>query len=326
MPQKNRSDALTPDMFDAIARNTFGTSARITKIEKMRAGNDNQPYKITLSGHDQAYVFRFRMWRQDNYRKESDNYRRIHALTGIKVPVIYCIDRREKIAPTAYMVMDFLEGLEVDECRKTEADEEQVQEQSGRFMALIHQDKVTAEDPDFDVDLIKARLGFIEQAVKSGYIDIDRAILEKCEQAVLTEPLLRSDTQSFCINDTHLYFKRTDNGLELSFILDPEWAHYGTVQLDLWPKMAVEPRAWHRSQAVGFLSPAEALAMPFFRGYEQVASLDYERLNHVAPYYQLSIWGTIFHNHERDPDQSRQVAAIHSEEISILAGIVSSRA
>jgi aminoglycoside phosphotransferase (APT) family kinase protein len=115
MSQTDRTDALTPDMFSAVARNVFGSTTQVSSVEKLKHGVDNQPYKITLHGHDRIYVFRFRRWRQDNYQHEIQNYERIHKLTGIDVPTVHCLDQSEKIVPTAYMVMDYMEGVEAGE-------------------------------------------------------------------------------------------------------------------------------------------------------------------------------------------------------------------
>lgn len=93
MSQTDRTDALTPDMFSAVARNVFGSTTQVSSVEKLKHGVDNQPYKITLHGHDRIYVFRFRRWRQDNYQHEIQNYERIHKLTGIDVPTVHCLDQ-----------------------------------------------------------------------------------------------------------------------------------------------------------------------------------------------------------------------------------------
>lgn len=325
MHQENLSNDLTSEIFKAIAQNTFGATTQVTKVEKLNAGNDNQPYKVSLLNHSQNYVFRFCMREQDNYQHEAENYERIRRSTGISIPIIYCIDRSKKIAPTAYMVLDFLDGFEIDESVLTDVDKSDINKQIGRFTALVHQDKREAEDPASDLTIIKIRLDFIERAIEAGYIDLDIEILNKCKEVVQSEKWLISNSQSFCLNDTHLYFTKLNDGLKLSFILDPEWAHYGTVQLDLWHRMAAEKRNWDKPQNVRFLSPTEASNASFFRGYEQVASLDYERLYHTAPYYQLSIWGTVFDNLEKMPDHSRRTGIIHGEEIRVLADLISNR-
>lgn len=65
----------------------------------------------------QALVFRPWLWfrfnrgvREDVYEAEAVNYERVAGATGVKVPEVVAIDRSRSLAPTSYLVLEFLTG------------------------------------------------------------------------------------------------------------------------------------------------------------------------------------------------------------------------
>ena len=144
----------------------------------------------------------------------------------------------------------------------------------------MHEDRRHADDETADLQLIDVRYGFLAAAVEAGHLDLDLKLLEDCRQQALSERFLRASEQVFCLNDTELLFRHTEGHWHLTSILDPEWAHYSTSQQDTWQKMMRNPWNWNRPQTVDFLKPGEAATTPFFRGYEQIGSIDYQRLRH----------------------------------------------
>ena len=110
------------DVISTIARQVFGPQASVEAVVEIRQTsehgipkivgcNANLSYVVRMAGDPQRYVFRFsRGYREDKFEKESRNYALIAEKTDIPTPRVYAVDRTARIAPTPYMVLDWMPG------------------------------------------------------------------------------------------------------------------------------------------------------------------------------------------------------------------------
>ena len=284
-----------------VARHVFGARTRVLASRLLGAGSGNVAYRVALSGQDLPLVFRFnRGLRRDDFEDEAANYRLVAAATGIRVPQIVAIDRSRTVAPTSYMVLEYLEGDDwAALCRPGNADTSAAEKRAirgevGRFYARLH---ALTRPATADESLASLLLGLAQfpVAVQAGYLTVDLEQVAACERVVRGDAAMRSATLSLCLAGGQLYFERRGGAYRLGFVLDLEWAGFDNRLVDLSRHVgswALDEPIWALDAPVE-VAPADLRGDPFFTAYAERAPVDYEGLCRLALYTHLSTWGLV---------------------------------
>ena len=302
---------------------------------KIAGCNKNVPYIVTLRNRprrdpSRRYLLRFnRGFRQDRYDHEAATYRLIAENTDIPTPRIYAIDRTQSVAPTNYMIMDYIIG---DEGRflahpdnpTTDTDEKaEIERQMGYYTAQMHRITRPAKAPTAGVDRLLYRLEQLQHVTQDGQWGLDLAAIEACRRAVREEPYLQLEEECLLVADAELHFGRADGGWRITFICDTEWVDYGDPYSDLCAVLSGEPM-WAWEEPLFLENPEELRERPFFQGYEELRPVDYYRLAAITIYYQLALWGSIADQLYRP--EKREYMLAHEPLVASLLEIVASRA
>lgn len=298
-------DTIDVAVLREIARQVFGTDTRVLDFRLLGAGSGNLAYLVALSGPHRPYVFRFGQGlREDMYEAEATNYGVVASATGVRVPEIVAIDRSRSVAPTSFMVLEYLAGDEWTAlCRPghtgtTSAEKRQIRAAVGRFYADLH--AVTRPATTADESLRPVLLGLAQfaVAVRDGYLPadaIDLDLVAECERVVRADAGVRTAMLSMCLSDGEIHVERHDGGYRVGFVLDLEWAGFGNRLLDISGQLL--PGVGLVTLDAPVAVPPDRLRRdPFFQAYEArqtSGSLDYAALGRLALYNQLSTWGLV---------------------------------
>ena len=294
-----------------IARQVFGASTRVASsaliapvsehgIWKIAGCNANLSYVVAVQDHPQKYVFRFnRGFKEDLYDKEARNYRTVAEETDIPTPRIYGIDRSQEIVPTSYMVMDYVAGDEgsflshPDNPDTDQEEKEEIQRQMGYYCAQMHNITSKAEEAEAGVRMLMYRIEQLQHVVEDGQYDVDLAKIDLCRRAVAEERHLLLETTSLCLGDSELHFCKVNRRWRISFICDMEWVDFGDPYSDLVLALGGRMGLFGLEVPLGVKDVGQVSGRPFFRGYEELRRIDYERLDRVAIYAQLAVWCSV---------------------------------
>jgi len=321
-------DAIPSSCIEAIARDLFGSDARVTAVDEIRPTmehgiarisgcNANLSYIVAVGGHPRRYVFRFsRGYRDCLFDKEASRYETVAERTGIPVPHIWTIDHSRRLAPTDYMVMAYMRGdhaffLTHPRNPTTGAEEKrEIQRQTGHYYAQVHDIERPAEDPDTLRTRLLYRLEQLQHVVADGQLRVDQAEIQRCRDVVAGDGHLEQKSQSLCVGDAELHFSREAGSWQVAFICDMEWVDYGEPYLDL-VALYLAPTYLYELDHPIVLPSGEALrSRPSLDGYERLRPIDYDRLGHLALYGQLdamcSIVGHIYRPDKRNYLMSKE--------------------
>jgi hypothetical protein len=258
-------------------------------------GTRHVPFAVRLDRRPGEVVVRFaRPGVQNVFRTEIENYVLIRDLCDVQVPVIHAIDSTCRIAPTAYMVMQYMGGkpfawwTDPLNPESTSAQKAAFGREFGRIFARAHAWRRNARDPEAFRRLQLALFGALEQAVRDRELSADRSTLARAREVFETHPGLREPTDVFCLLDIECYAFCPDLSTHRPYVLDVEWARFSGRARDLFGK-AVETNVWQLEEPME-IRPEKARSQPFFQGYCEVHTVDFDALADIAPLLQLSMW------------------------------------
>ena len=322
-------------IIEDICRNIFGNTAHVASVQKLgsqrqygilkrAAGTRNTVYRVRLLGENREYVFRFhRGGDEDRYRQESENLALVAAAGGVRVPDIYHIDRTRTMAPTPYMVMEFLPGerweylTHLDNPQTSQLEKKTIQRETGRLYARVHSRRRPAGAAPAEAQALLGMLERLEAAVRLGHIDLDLAKLSRCRRAVEQERWFLPDAQdgmvSLCLVDSEIFFtrpallgegERRVSAWNLSFLCDAEWVDFRDRCGDLVPLLCAPSPLWELDRPlICASSPGVVAGLPFFQGYAEVLPVDAEKLAALCLYYQLRFWGNVLFAAQDSPQK-----------------------
>lgn len=250
------------------------------------------------------------------------------AATGARVPTVCHIDRIGTLAPTAYMVMDFLPGERWEYLahpgnpQTGPGEKKAIQREVGGLYARAHSRVYPARSASTETQALFWMLERLETAARRGQIDLDVAKLSRCRRVVEHERWLLPDSQdardgvvSLCLVDSEAFFTRllppasSGDGCawSLSFICDAEWVEFHDRYSDLMPLLCAPAASFREmdrpllecttaaaaAAAAGHDSGSSIAALPFFQGYSELRPLDIEKLSALPLYYHLGYWGNL---------------------------------
>lgn len=328
------------ETIEEIARDTFGADVRVERVRRLGVLKEhgitrralstrNLVYAVEAAGAPGRLVFRFhRGAGESHYEKEVAHYHRVHEATGVRTPRIFRVDTSGELAPTPYMVMEYLEGeswhfLAHPENPDTSPGEKaEVLREVGRFVARVHRVRRPVERTDQEVRTVLYILDRLESAVRKGRLEVDPERIEACRRTVRQDPCFRTDVLSLCLADTEIFFAREGGEWRLAFVLDVEWMEYRDRYSDLVPFLVDTAALWEVKRPLD-VDPEEAARRPFFRGYEEVLPVDYRKLVDLLPYHQLGIW--CYLAYEESPPEKQEWVRGHEPLIVELVDLVADR-
>ena len=124
-------------------------------------------------------------------------------------------------------------------------------------------------------------------------VQIDLEKIDLCRRAVAKERHLLLETASLCLADSELHFVKVNGKWQVSFICDMEWVDYGDPYSDLVIALGGRMGLLDLDYPLGVDNVSEVSGHLYFRGYEELRQIDYERLDGVAIYSQLGLWCSI---------------------------------
>jgi aminoglycoside phosphotransferase (APT) family kinase protein len=325
-----------------IARKVFGARTQVNSVAwimpvseygiwKISGCNANLSYVVALRDHSQKYVFRFnRGFREDLFDKEVRNYQTIADRTDIPTPKIYCVDRSNEIVPTSYLVMDYMvgdEGTFLSHPNNPDTDEEEkdeIQRQMGHYCAQVHNITRKATEADAEAQKLLGRLEQLEHVVEDGQYCIEPERIGLCRRAVAKEHHLLLETASLCMADSELHFVKVNGRWQVSFICDMEWVDFGDPYSDLVIALGGRMGLLDLDYPLGVNDVSKVSGRSFFKGYQDLRRIDYERLDRVATYTQLGLWCSIADQVYRP--ESRGYMKSREPIIATLVEVVAERA
>lgn len=289
-----------------IARTVFGSHAAVDSITEIRPSsahgilkicgcNWNLSYIVSLKDDPQAYVFRFNRRRYDRGDEtleiERRNYALIAAHTNVPTPRIYHVDVSRRLAPTGYLVMDYMRGdsyeflTHSENPTTTQAEKDEIHRQAGHAVAQIHTISRRATSAAVGVQHVLSRLDALEHVVRNTRCRVTAQHIERCRQVVRSDPALLLDIEALSVGE--LYFARTNGGWAVAFTCDLEWVDYGDPYFDLVRMLYAHEPLWSLKAPLMMSHPETMGAHPFLRGYEAGRPVDYQKLAAVATYAHL---------------------------------------
>lgn len=304
-------DAIAPATLTTIARHVFGPATQVASTRKIATRQQhglvrvaestrNLLYVVHLAAHAHPYVFRFaRTPGEDVYDREVRNYRRLADHTGVRVPTVYAVDRTQRIAPTAYMVMDYLSGehwtylVHPDNPETTPSEKAAIQRRVGQFYARVHGVTQKTAPSHVETRNVLHTLDRLEAAAARGVLSLASGTIARCRQAVWQETGFRKAPHSLCLIDAELHFARHENRWKLAFVCDAEWVRYRNRHVDLTTMLNGPSAWWEADRPLADADATQVAEQPLFRGYEAVRPIDYAKLLHLSPYYELGRWAQL---------------------------------
>ena len=312
---------------EQIARELFGAETQVQSTEEIRpvtehgvlkicGCNGNVSYIVSLADHDRRHVFRFsRNRRPDRFDHERAMYELIQTNTGIPTPRIHAIDRSRSVVPTSYMVMDYMEGDAAEFLSHprnpltTPAEKDQIERELGRCHAAIHSLTKPAE-PDEFVGILLGRLSQLRDVVQDGQYCIPLEKLDRCAEAMSHAPHLQVSEKSLCVDDSEVFFAKTDGSWRPAFLCDAEWVDYWDPYQDLALRVCAPQYFWELTSPLTLRDPGELRSRPFFQGYAETRDIDADRLRCACVYYHLagvcSILDRLYRPDKREGAKARE--------------------
>jgi len=326
---------------EQIAKGAFGSDARVVSATEIRpvvehgvlkvcGCNANVSYIVSLSGHDQKYVFRFsRARREDRFDHEMRMYQLVQANTDIPTPRIHVIDRSRSIVPTSFMIMDYMEGTAAEFLWHPQtpltspSEKEDIARQSGRCCAALHCVAKPAEPNEFAGRLL-SRLNQLRDVVRDGQYAIPVEKLDRCGEAIAQAPHLRVPEKSLCLEDSELFFAKAEGEWRPAFLCDTEWMDFGDPYLDLALRVCAPQYFWELASPLSLENAEEVLKRPFFQGYAETREIDVERLRCACLYYHFagvcSILDGLYRPEKREGAKAREPLCVHLVDAIIDGG------
>ncbi|GAB3432309.1 phosphotransferase family protein [Flindersiella endophytica] len=314
-----------------LVRHVFGSDTKLRNWRFLGGGTSNVAFQVNVNNDPRSFVFRFsRGLHDDVYETEAANYTTVASATGVRVPEIIMIDRRHALVPTAYMVLEHLAGQEhaslchPDNTAVAPEQKEHIRSQLGHFYARLHRATRPAQ-PGESVSLILLGISLFHTAVAAGYLTVDLDTVAACERAVRQDQALAAPTLAFCLPDGEIYFQQRDGTYHLSFVCDLEWSGYDHHLADL-TRQAIPGRSLVDLDHPVELDVDSLRRDPFFIGYERSGgTADYEAVDRLALYTQLSTWGFVA-GEAADPGKKQWIRDSRLPLINRLLQQVASRA
>jgi len=324
-----------------VARKVFGEKVDVSCVREISPSHShgitetppstrNLLYVVELANHPNVYIFRFSRVDDDVYEKEIQNYELLAEGTGVRVPTIYALDTSRRIAPTAFMVMDYLPGklwnyvAHPDNPNTDRQDKASISEIVGRFYARVHD--ITRRMPESGVETqtMLYMIDRLEEAAQRDVVHVTAREIDLCRRAILKEEAFQNRRLSLCLADTEIHVDRKNGEWDLAFVCDAEWIEFRHRFSDLTQVLAGARPWWVLEQPAPDLDPDSIAALPFFQGYDPDGSLDYERLLQLASYFQLGLWSYIAQS-SRSPEKRMWVKTAKEPLIRALVGHVARR-
>jgi len=323
-----------------IAKQVFGNMAKVESISEIKPTsedgiprvvgcNKHLAYIVRISGDSQGYVFRFSKGyenRKDRFDEESKAYALIAEKTSIPTPRIHAIDRTLAIAPTPYMVMDYILGdtwrflAHADNPRTGQREVDEILWKTGAAYAQIHNIERKTEATTRATTKLLSRLEQLRHVVEDGQYAVDLDKLDACGKIIESDKSLLQQVESLCVEDAEIHFRKVERGWEPSFICDMEWVGFGDPYLDLAAVCA--PKNFWDLDSLFVLQDASSVATwPFFRGYETTRPVDYDRLRVWAAYSHFSCMCSIVGQVYRD-EKRAYMKAHHPRYVAIVDGLI----
>lgn len=303
-------ESVSTDTISRVAEAVFGTQAEVPCVREIAPSKShgitetppstrNMLYVVELAGHPQPYVFRFSRVEDDVYAQEVRNYRILSENTGVRVPTIYHLDASREIAPTSYMVMDYLHGklwnyvAHPKNPNTDPTDKESIAKSIGRFYARVHAIKKERTQPGVEAQTLLYSMDRLEKAAEQGNVEATAREIDLCRQAIVEEEAFQDSEISLCLADTEIHVSKKSDEWDLAFVCDAEWVEFRHRFSDLTQVLGGARAWWKVEEAAPNLDPSEVAALPFFQGYDYDRSLDFRELLRLAAYYQLGLWAYV---------------------------------
>ncbi|MDP6357974.1 MAG: aminoglycoside phosphotransferase family protein [Planctomycetota bacterium] len=312
---------------EKIAEKFFGPGARVISAAEIRPTvehgvlkicgcNANVSYIVSLTGHREEYVFRFsRSRREDRFDHERRMYQLVQTNTDIPTPRIHAIDRSRSIAPTTFMIMDYMAGDAAEFLWHPQnpitspSEKEDIGRRSGRCCAALHGVSKPAEPNEFAGRLL-SRLDQLRDVVRDGQYAIPVEKLDRCGEAITQAPHLRASEKALCLQDSELFFTKTEGEWRPAFLCDTEWMDFGDPYLDLALRVCAPQYFWELTSPLSLENAEEVLERPFFQGYAETREIDVERLRCACLYYHFagvcSILDGLYRPEKREGAKARE--------------------
>lgn len=295
---------------EQIAAEVFGTSARVTDVQRVapetrhglarRGGfTGNLIYKVTVSNAATPFVFRFnRGLRQDVFVQEIQNYADVRAATGIRGPDVLHVDRSLRVAPTEFMVMEYVSGelagflTHPDNPDVLMGQKTQIRREMGRFFAALHNAKAPQNDGRAEERQVLFGLYRLQEVATRHADLVDAALVSETIAALQDAPSLHCVEPALCFMDADLLFQPRGASWHLAHVCDLEWVCHRSPDVDLAAQLCPQGALW-ALETPGISAPAlQAVgADPFFETYGAHHPIDWERLLQNLVHYQVSLWG-----------------------------------
>jgi aminoglycoside phosphotransferase (APT) family kinase protein len=301
---------VSPDTVGRIAKKVFGPEAVVGSIREIRPTTDhgiqrimgcnaNLSFIVEIAGDPRKYVFRFsRGYREERFEREARSYALIGEKTDIPTPKVYAVDRTKTVAPTPYMVLEWMPGdiwkfLTHPANPMTNSEEkDEIARQTGGCYAQIHNIERKASSSRQGMEMLLYRLEQLVHVVQDGQFAVEMTKLDRCRQIIENDSSLLMQKESVCVNDAELHFVKANGGWEPSFICDMEWVDFGDPYLDL--AVICPPRDFWELESLFALEDGHSVASrPFFKGYGEHRFIDYDRLGRFAAYAHFSVMCSI---------------------------------
>lgn len=307
-------DRIEGSAISAIAKQVFGSRTSVLSARQICPDSDgvlsrvggcnwNLSYVVELKDEAQKFLFRFNRRRYDRgdetILREQENYKLIASHTDVPVPRIHHVDVSRSLVPTGYMVMDHMGGdvytfLTHPENPQTSSEEkDDILRQAGHSVAQIHNITRTASDPAVGARKVLSAIDALERVVGNARCRVTKGHLDLCRQVVSQDAVLKLEVESLCLVDAELNFEKTDDSWSVSFICDLEYQDFGDPYLDLAKAASAPNPLWALKEPLVIKRADRLTKQPFFRGYEQLRSVDYERLSGIATYSHLCTMASI---------------------------------
>ena len=333
---------ISEEIIAQIARQVFGNDAKIENsteirplsengVPKVMGCNGNVSYTVNIKGYKQAYLFRFNRGHRENlYEHETDIYKLISEKTDIPTPQVYHIDQSCTTAPTAYIVMDWMKGdhwsflSHPQNPQTTIAEKNEILSKVGFYYAQVHSIRKPTEEGESTSEDLLARLEQLQHVVEDGQFDIDLDKIETCRRAIKNEKGIDLEISSLCIGDSEFHFRKSNGHWDIAFICDTEWVDYGDSYHDLSAQLCYPEPMWALQEPLGYADVNSVPAHCFFKAYDQVIGIDYERLRRLATYSHFglmcSITDQIYRPEKRESMKSRE--PIYIALLDAIAGLL----
>ncbi len=326
------------DAISTVAKQVFGSQASVEAVVEIRPTsqhgipqiegcNANLSYVVRMVEDPQKYVFRFsRKHREDRYETEAKNYALIAESTDIPTPRVYAVDRTARIAPTPYMVIDWMPGdiwsfLSHPANPMTNPEEkEEIERHVGDCYAQFHGIERKTSSARQGVEKLLYRLEQLCHVVQDGQFAVEMTKLERCRQIIESDSSLLMQTESVCVNDAELHFVKTNGRWKPSFVCDMEWVDFGDPYLDL--AKVCSPKAFWDLESLFAIEDAYSVASrPFLKGYGEHRFIDYDRLGRFAGYAHFSVMCSIVGQVYR-ADKRAFMKSLEPKYVAIVDGIL----